>query len=250
MAHFGYGCTKPAKAPQRPLDPMPSAPRILYITPANPFSAASGAEQRSAILLMALQAVGTVDVLVLAPGPGTRIWREPDDGDGVWRGEVRDGGGLLRYRPKPPLTHELESALGRTIDSYALVVGRYLWSLCQLVLPASVRTLVDLDDFRYRYGAQAGWSPSLVKERLAKAVNFQLARRQLHRFDAAFVVSERDKALLGGMPCLLLTNVPWKMPSQVAPLPTDKCVLFVGSLWYRPNADGIDWFLARVWPIV
>ncbi|HLL18476.1 MAG TPA: hypothetical protein VK439_06820, partial [Rubrivivax sp.] len=109
---------------------MPSAPRILYITPANPFSAASGAEQRSAILLLALQALGSVDVLVLTPGPQTRVWREPDDGDRVWRGEVPDGGGLFRYRPKPQLTQELETALGTGIDSYALVVGRYLWSLC------------------------------------------------------------------------------------------------------------------------
>ena len=34
------------------------------------------------------------------------------------------------------------------------------------------------------------------------------------------------------------------------PVPHNKVILFVGSLWYRPNVEGIDWFLLRVWPQV
>ena len=229
---------------------MTTSPRILYVTPVSPLSQASGAEQRSALLLRALLELGTVDVLQLAPGTRSHARRDEVANLHYVQGEVAGGDGLLRYRPKPDLTAALESALGRTLAGYDLIVGRYLWSLCQLVLPAGVPTIIDLDDFRYRYAPQAGWSLPMLKERLVKAVNHQLARRQLHRFDAAFVVSRRDMGLLGKMPIALLSNVPWVIPSQVTPVPGGHRVLFVGSLWYRPNSDGIDWFLAEVWPLV
>jgi polysaccharide biosynthesis protein PslH len=228
---------------------MPTA-RLLFLTPVSPWASASGAEQRSALLLEALQALGTVDVVQLTPGPVMQARRKTVDGIQMVYGEVPGASRPFRYRPKPDLTGAIEASLGKPLSSYDLIVGRYLWSMCQLALPGGVRTLVDLDDFRYRYGPQAGWSFTLATERLVKTLSHLLARRQLARFDAAFVVSEADQTLLGAMPNAVLSNVPWSAPAQVAPPAVGKQVLFVGSLWYRPNADGIDWFLAKVWPQV
>jgi hypothetical protein len=50
--------------------------RVLFVTPASPFSMLSGAEQRSTLMLQALGQLGQVDVLQLNQGTKTRAWRQ------------------------------------------------------------------------------------------------------------------------------------------------------------------------------
>jgi glycosyltransferase involved in cell wall biosynthesis len=78
-------------------------------------------------------------------------------------------------------------------------------------------------------------------------------RKQLRRFSGAFVVSAQDQQevkVIRGLPTVFLPNVPFGKAAQRSPIPQLKQVLFVGSLWYRPNADGINWYLQQVWPKV
>jgi glycosyltransferase involved in cell wall biosynthesis len=106
--------------------------------------------------------------------------------------------------------------------------------------------VVDLDDWGYRY------APS----RLALAAQLKsiyaawLAQRQLKRFDAFFFVSQRDQAIHPELKSARLPNIPLNPPARPLPQTDSPTLLFVGSLWYAPNREGIGRFLARCWPSI
>lgn len=228
--------------------------RILFVTPVTPFSSSSGSEQRSALMLAGLTTVGPVDVLQLRPGAADQVGVAAQAGHVNVVAEVAGSGiSLTRYRPKGALTKNIEAALGRELSEYQLIVGRYVWPVCQLLVPGSVPVVVDLDDFHYRYARQSPWTLATARERLVKAVTHLLVRKQLKRFASAFVLSAQDQQEVksaSAVPTVLLPNVPFSAAGLITALPHHKQVLFVGSLWYRPNTDGVNWFLRNVWPKV
>lgn len=230
---------------------MHTPPRILFVTPVSPFAMASGAEQRSGLMYQALCQLGPVDVVEISAGAADSVTTVQELGHTKVKLVV--GGANLtlgRYQPKPRLNLALQDALGQALTQYRCVVARYLWPGCQLDIPASVPILVDLDDFKYRYGQDAAWSVATLKERMSKWLAHRLARRQLRRFTAAFAVSAADQAEVTELPSVFLPNVPLAQLAQPTPVPSSQKLLFVGSLWYRPNSEGVDWFLAKVWPQV
>lgn len=229
-------------------------PRILLVTPVTPFSSASGSEQRSSLMLAALTRVGIVDVLQLKPGPTDLVQRvQHAEHVSVLAETTGSGFSPNRYKPKAELTNTIESCRGRKLSDYQLIVGRYIWPVCQLQIPDHVPVVVDLDDFRYRYAEHAPWTLTTIRERLVKAGTHFLARKQLHRFSGAFVLSAQDQQeveMTTTLPTVFLPNVPYGNVEQKSPIPQLKQVLFVGSLWYRPNIDGVNWYLKNVWPKV
>jgi glycosyltransferase involved in cell wall biosynthesis len=217
--------------------------RILLVTPASPFAPRSGAQQRSALLHAALCPLGSVDVLMLEPGPGPTRLIPPATGlraHAQWQAHPM---GIGKYRPDPRLPKLLAES-GIALDDYDLIVARYLNPICKLHIPAGVRCVVDLDDWNYHYSAER----SSVHARLKSADAARLARRQLGRFDAYFVVSQRDAASLPVLKSAVLPNIPYAPPAQPLPATASATLLFVGSLWYAPNKEGIDRFLAHSWP--
>ena len=233
------------------MNPSPKTLRILFVTPVSPFSWAAGSEQRSALMLSALTRLGRVDVLQLSHGDFTQVTSENAEGRRVVLAQVGgDRLALSPYRPKLFLTRDIERALGCTMSDFQLIVGRYVWPVCQLAIPDVVPVIVDLDDFRYRYSHESPWSWSSAKQRLTKAITHRLVLRQLKRFDGAFTVSAQDAREVVGLPTALLSNVSVCTCLIPSPVPQSKNILFVGSLWYGPNVDGINWFLAHVWPRV
>jgi polysaccharide biosynthesis protein PslH len=82
----------------------------------------------------------------------------------------------------------------------------------------------------------------------------RLARQSLARFDVVFASSRKDCASLtrqtGHDRVLLVPNVVAIPPRRLPDLrrPRARTVLFVGTLAYDPNADAVEWFVARVWP--
>jgi len=226
-------------------------PKILLVTPASPFSRASGAEQRSALMLSALSGMGQVDVLQLRQDGFNQVERDDQNDQCSVIALVKGSDfSFSRYRPKAALTRKIEWALGCKMADYQLIVGRYIWPACQLAIPKNVPIIADLDDFRFRYSAESPWSWVSAKERSIKAFAHQLARRQLKRFNGAFMVSAQDQHETTHLPSAFLPNVPISTRVGKTAVPNSKNVLFVGSLWYHPNADGVDWFLRHVWPQV
>jgi glycosyltransferase involved in cell wall biosynthesis len=230
-------------------------PRALFVTPASPLVASSGAEQRSRAMLLAMQRDWDVDVLQLEEGADPQVEAVPAPVDQGWVHVKATAPSHRfmpwRFRPQPALTAQVESVLGRSLLDYQLILGRYLWPVCQLVIDPRVPLVVDLDDWRYRVDPNATASWGMAAKRLRKALIHSLAAQQLDRFSAAFAVSQADADDLPvRLPTHVLPNVAFHLPVDVAPVPPAGKLLFVGSLWYEPNIEGIDWLLTRIWPAV
>ena len=227
--------------------------RILFVTPISPFSASSGAEQRSALMLSALQSLAKVDVLQLKHGKTTQV--EVVEGKGKDNGCVIaqvSGADLSfrRYQPKPQLTQLVERALQCEMSGYDLIVGRYVWPVCQLFIPDTTPVIADLDDFKYRCAKEAPVTWASLKTRAEKALAAFFARQQLNRFKAVFFVSTLDQREAPHLISAVLPNVPYFSSDLREAIPGSSNVLFVGSLWYRPNAEAVDWLLRQIWPSV
>ena len=202
------------------------------------------------LFLQGLRKVGQVDVVQLEQAAQSASEWRTENGDGWLRATVRTPKSSARYRPVAGLADQVKHHFGMAPDRYDLIVGRHLLPTCQIAPLKGPPVLVDLDDFKYRYAAGVSLTPALLKERFLKSAAHWYARRQLNRFDAAFFVSPQDQQEHPMARSMVLRNVPWSMPKQrPAPIP-GKNLIFVGSLWYRPNAAGVDWFLAKVWPRV
>lgn len=225
--------------------------KFLFITPVSPFAMSSGAEQRSGFMLQALQSLGHVDVIQIVQGRRTRL--EAAEEQGLRKIMIELAGAnwsLRRYQPKPELTAPLESLLACSLSSYTAIVCRYLWPACQIKSPAHVPLVVDLDDYKYRTSARAEVSVPAVVKFFGKLMLHWLARRQLPRFKAAFVASQVDYDALSAIAVVLLPNVAPFVVTTPSQVPDGQQVLFVGSLWYGPNTEGVNWFLRNVWPQV
>lgn len=221
------------------------ADRILLVSPASPFAPQSGAQQRTALLHRSLQALGEVDVLLLEPTAGPSRLAPPEDGvraHGFWHQPPL---GIGKFEPDTALNDALLAA-GLDLGDYRLVVGRYLNPISKLRVPPGVRTLVDLDDWGYHY-TRSGLG---LAARLKSAFALRLASLQLPRFDAYFFVSEHDRAGHPELNSTVLPNIPFAPPAKPFPQVDSKVLLFVGSLWYAPNRQGIDRFLQRSWPAI
>lgn len=235
---------------------LPRPLHVLFISPVSPLSGRSGAEQRSRMLWQGLTAHAQVDILQLEEAAGSatpgveRLAASPEGASEVVKAVVpAQRWPWMRLRPQPLWTARIEAVLPRKLSAYDLIVARYLWPVSQLALPRGPRVVVDLDDWRYRRDplAPASGLLKLARKRLANL----LARRELHRFDAAFAVSDLDmRELRGRVDVHWLPNVPTQGPESVTPVPATRQLLFVGSLWYEPNVEGVEWLLNAVWPLV
>jgi glycosyltransferase involved in cell wall biosynthesis len=219
--------------------------RILLVSPASPFAPQSGAQQRTALLHAALKTLGKVDVLLLEPTSGPSRLGPPKPGilaHGFWHQHQLSIG---KFKPDRTLNQALKAG-GFDPGRYRLIVSRYLNPLTKLVIQHRVHTVVDLDDWGYRYASGA----LAQATRLKSAYAAWLAKRQLKRFDAFFFVSQRDQARHPELQSALLPNIPFSPVSPPFPQADSSTLLFVGSLWYAPNREGIDRFLARCWPAI
>ena len=226
-------------------------PRILFVTPISPFAPKTGGEQRSQLMFQSLCALGQVDVIQLCPGSITSI-SEVNKHGARWVFASVANAELTwrRFKPKTHLTKPVEKLLGQRLSDYDLVVGRYIWPVCQLEIPANVPVIADLDDLLFRANPRALAAPSVLKMWLKKKLGSTWTNRQIRRFDGAFFVSGLDQKLEKNTASRVVPNIPIACVGQITPPPFNKQVLFVGSLWYPPNEQGINWFLNAVWPQV
>lgn len=228
-----------------------SARRILLVAPHSPFGECSGARQRTALFYETLAALAPTDVLVVTQTDHPEARADGDHANVFHVGSTRRGMVRSPYAADPALSALVDALLPVPLAQYDLVVGRYLWSLCQLAIPPTVRTIADLDDFRYRFDRQAmAGQPRNWLLLAQRRVKEYLARRQLSRFDGLVFASPLDRAEVRNRPSVLGPNVYPDAVAASAPgrPPGEPSFLFVGSMWYGPNRDGIEWFLQRAWP--
>jgi glycosyltransferase involved in cell wall biosynthesis len=147
-------------------------------------------------------------------------------------------------------------------EAFDIVVSRYADPALQsgmASLPKSVRRIVDLDDVPWgavrAHIAAGDYTASLSRRILAWLRPFILERNVrpvLRRMDHLWVAKQADLDDYGSAGISVLPNIPfghispsWKRPESDAPI-----ILFVGTVDYPPNRDGLDWFISNVWPSV
>lgn len=118
-----------------------------------------------------------------------------------------------------------------------------------------VLDLCDADSEKWRdYADSAPFPASLLyAEEHGRLREYELAC--LRRFNATLVITQREREILdpGGRHRKLhvVTNgadLPMRAP---APASTRAAVIsFIGAMDYRPNVEGIRWFVRWVWPLV
>jgi glycosyltransferase involved in cell wall biosynthesis len=222
--------------------------RTLLLSPHSPFGREFGAQQRTSLLYDALSRLGETDVAILAPGDATCAIPPNDPRVRAqlrWRPRAM---GYANYAHDPELTALLNNAVA--LEDYDVIVSRYIASIAKVALPKKVPTIVDLDDVCYRYSPLLGYGWRLAGAR-AKAWLRQVAiDRLLPRYSGFFFVSERDRARYAHLSGAVLPNIPLDVPPIVDFKSSGHTILFVGSLWYAPNRQGIDRFLSHSWPVI
>jgi glycosyltransferase involved in cell wall biosynthesis len=185
---------------------------------------------------------------VLEPGGETREIPVPDARvlmRARWRSLPLGAEGYARHEALARLV------AGRVdFGAYDLVVGRYLMPISKLALPPGLPAIVDLDDVCYRHDASLGWHGAVLAARARSWLKQSAAASALARFQAFFFVSPLDRARFADLPGAVLPNIPYRTPTGPTPASRGATVMMVGSLWYPPNREGVERFLARSWPAV
>ncbi|MFO0959091.1 MAG: glycosyltransferase family 4 protein [Isosphaeraceae bacterium] len=263
--------------------------RILLITGLLPWPAYRfGGPQRSALILAALERIGTVDILLMAPpggpiGPAdehadrfriaARFQAAPPAPAGPWRHLARVPSGAVarlgkqlseihgQYEPDADASSWLRSRID--VGAYDLVVCRHLRPalLAGADQLAKVPRILDLDDIDWRLLASQiqtapwpGWKGSIATT-LALRTSRRIGDSSAGRFDVVWVASDEDRAAIQAPRVRVLPNVPFQQPGSppIEPCPhrpESRRILCVSELSYAPNRDGIDHFIRQVWPTV
>ena len=247
-------------------------PRVLWVTGEVPDRDGGGGAIRQANLLAALSTSLEVDLLVAgrvvdptvraAVGEVIEVPVPPAVAAGRWRALWEVG---LRRRPlhafaAEPARRALAPQVAARAGGYDVVVLHHeeLLPLVDLVgAAARVLHLFDVKWVRATQAAQVAPSArsALVWRRAATAAKAALRRRG-SEIDLVVTCTDDDAAAvveaIGGR-----TRGPLVVPNGVdlerfapTPAPEGGRVLFLGSLDYDPNVDGVRWFVDAVWPQV
>lgn len=249
-----------------------------------------GAAQRSGLLLKALKNWGEVDVIVATETryfeqPAVReAMVSSKDGhfrridldftrelspwhhlSSLTRGKLR---GLLselgRYKADFLPEEAAVDSLRRTVQhgGYDVIVSRHLrWATKSgAAFLHESNVLLDYDDLDWRLhrSREEQQGTRSVSKRLrdfcTRYYLERMARRSLKSFAHIWAASEEDRKEIGLPNCSVLPNVPILPPGEGRGRKgdglRDETILFVGLLGYGPNAQGLDRFLRKTWPVL
>jgi glycosyltransferase involved in cell wall biosynthesis len=133
--------------------------------------------------------------------------------------------------------------------SFDVVIVEYVFFSRVLdVFGPRVRKLVDLHDVfgnRHKLYVQAGQDPHWISVRPADEVD------ALRRADHVLAIQPDEAALMKqrGLSCVESVSHIVELVAQPDPVPEEPVALFVGAA-NDANAHGLDWFFAKVWPVV
>ncbi len=264
--------------------------RILLLTSHLPYPMnLTGGGQRTALLMQALAACGSLDIVVQCPeesifykrlatgefpvGPwrylgcterslpepvAPRLWRLLHRRvRAVWDEFNQPLGGL---RENPTARRQLLELVD--IDAYDAIVVRH-------VCPAAVarvwkshgnRLIVDMDDLDWRKVESRAeslrgrsWIKNAIVNLLATVAISRLntrTRRILRRAGGCWVANPHDLRFTHCKLAGILPNIPFprETDDRIACPRHPEHILFVGTLNYEPNVEGLQRFLKQVWP--
>lgn len=258
--------------------------RILLVTSVLPWPLRrNGGAQRSALLKKALEKWGEVDVYAIggsALRENTPEFDEQLKEQNVVECIVRQSlkvsapwylpgplGSAYAVEQKYAANYASEPATAARTQTlirerrYDLVIGRYLQPVMQSgAIKVDVPKILDFDDIDHlTLQAQIAAKPWTglggklgAKRSIARVTD--ICTTALKQFQTVFVTSEEDRAALS-VPTKVLPNIPFADDLQqwLQPLPPateSRELLFVGDLQFPPNREGLDHFIAKVWPLI
>ena len=214
--------------------------RILYLTQSAVGDYSSGGAQRSNYLRSALNQAGDLNTLIINHGPRFML-------ESQWSSDRTRRATLARYGLSPASLRErmtVKRWIGQIWDdsTYDYIVSQYV-DLAMLV-PARLhdRMIFDPDDFHRFPPADASVSVR-IKAALRNASARQLAACSAHVWfsNARYPPANPKRSL---MPNVVAIPEQDRSRSKVIP----GRVIMVGLFDHAPNAEGLRWFVADVWP--
>lgn len=232
------------------------------------------------MLIEALRCLGSVDLFVLGyegmkdyldehgyhvAGTGLRSWEKQSlwfrllskllgaRAEEVWRFL---NGPRIDYRADTALRSSLMGVIAR--GRYDVVVGRYLSASAQAGLfeLRDLPVVVDVNDAdtnvllaRIASPATHWWFARLLALRLPAVEWWQ--RRLWQKASMVWLSNAGDVKLAPHRLHALIPNIPYEMPQRSElshSAPASRLVLWVGSFDHRVNLDGVNLFMASVWP--
>jgi glycosyltransferase involved in cell wall biosynthesis len=247
--------------------------KILYVVSNWPADA-TGAQQRALNIGRLLKRVGEVCVVVVCPGPDNpqalralerefKEWRIMRPTKVVRRNllarawnRIQDHFGIHAYTSRNWKMSAANSQAFREMTlGFDVVWLHNIQTVNRFDFENWPHTVLDVDDVPsafYNLLARSRRNP------VKRIVDIQTSRRWrqregrlLNRFDVLTVCSEQDKRYLGGDGRVFVIPNGFTTPEVRSRIrPVRPRVGFIGMFEYFPNAEGMEWFLREVWPLV
>jgi sugar transferase (PEP-CTERM/EpsH1 system associated) len=167
-----------------------------------------------------------------------------------------------------PLTHALLDAAGMTAVLREIceqrppdVIFAYCSGMARFAMQAPldrfplILDFVDVDSQKWREMAAASQPPKSWIYRREAATLGDFEARTAHQAVTSLVVNQREadiaRALAPGASVQVIPNgVELDRLRPVGPPTARPRVVFCGVMSYAPNAEGMTWFVEKVWPLV
>ena len=119
-------------------------------------------------------------------------------------------------------------------------------------VPYRIMDLVDVDSAKwFSYANDASWPKKWLYQREGKAV-CRLEQDVIAHCNAVFLVSDEESRLLGHFPDKVIALGNGVDTDYFAPRKKyrteNPSLVFTGTMDYRPNIEGVCWFVDEVWP--
>lgn len=248
---------------------MPKQPRILYLAPCAPMGKPYGLRLRTAAIARALQAIGDLDCVVIQVGGDgftkdaainsrfgfkAHIEPAPVGPRSIWnRLRCAYDARLLEYFGHM-VSESDRAALEASYSKYDLIWVHHLHTANYLRRWKWTRTVMDMDDIPSTFCQTVLEQSQGLREKFKAKVKRWSARRRERllgeRFPVLAVCSETDRDLLGfGNQVHVIPNGFTRPKTEpVRQVVTPRRIGFIGKFGYRPNDEGIRWFLRECWP--
>lgn len=248
--------------------------RILFLTAELPYPPHSGGAIKTVSILDYLKRRHDVNVLCFRRAQLTREqeeWARQNEVETVPLNRGRDALTLAcSYIGRRPLSIERNRSpeMERVVQSRAGAGGYEAifvdgWLMAQYLPPAfrGLKLLHEHNAEHLLWERQANVEANPLLRPLIRLEARRVRRyesRLLRRFDAVFAVSAPDREVLAGLglepgKLQLLPNLPDPALLEQPALSfahSGRVVLYLGTLSWIPNVEGVKRFLRRVWPLV
>jgi glycosyltransferase involved in cell wall biosynthesis len=249
--------------------------KILFVTPHSPLDQASGAQQRVLNIGKLLSCFGEVSyVIVRVFGPDDEeTLRRAGRGINIRRIiyplPVVQANCLDRVRTR--IRYELDPSFLGTEHRKASEKDRNalieLMREHDLTWVHTIRTanlfgidrwhdsVLDVDDLPSSlYASKARAGGILPRRLLDWRLSWIWRRREgllSRRFDVLTVCSEEDRKRLGGLGPIHIIPNGFNTPATSSRIPSEPPRIgFIGLCDYRPNQEGVQWFIREAWPLI